>query len=72
MKKIILFVLIVIFTTCCEEPQDHTYRVITNNNDTLFVKANKWNREELGAGVYFYSNNGRQYIQGVRQIILEK
>lgn len=72
MKKIIVLVLITIFTTSCEEPQDHTYRVITNNNDTLFVKANKWNRGELGTGVYFHSNNGRQYIQGVRHIILEK
>ncbi len=72
MKKIILLVLIAIFTTCCEEPQDHTYCVISNKNDTLFIKANKWNWGEFGTGVYFHSNNGRQYIQGVKHIILEK
>ena len=71
MKKIIVLVLIAIFTTSCEEPQDHTYRVITNNNDTLFVKANKWNYD-WGCGAYFHSENGKQYIEGVKHVILEK
>lgn len=72
MKKIIVLVLIAIFTTSCKEPQDHTYRVITNNNDTLFVKANKWNYDGWGHGIYFHSENGKQYIEGVKHIILEK
>ena len=72
MKKIIVLVLIAIFTTSCKEPQDHTYRVITNNNDTMFIKANKWNWGDDVDGVYFDSDNGRQYIQEVRYIILEK
>ena len=72
MKKIIVLVLIAIFTTSCEKPQDHTYRVITNNNDTLFVKANKWNYDVRGCGAYFHSENGKQYIGEVKHIILEK
>ena len=72
MKKIIVLVLIAISTTSCKEPQDHTYRVITNNNDTLFVKANKWNYDGWGCGAYFHSENGKQYIEGVKHIILEK
>lgn len=53
MKKIIVLVLIAIFTTSCEEPQDHTYRVITNNNNTLFIKANKWNYDGGGEWCLF-------------------
>ena len=38
----------------------------------MFIKANKWNWGDDVDGVYFDSDNGRQYIQGVRYIILEK
>ena len=59
----------VILIGCRKEPQVHTYRIITNNNDTLQVVAR--NFRTTGAGnTYFFGKDEMQFVADTKQIVI--
>lgn len=73
MKKLFLFALLVFLCSCkhyAPNGQTSRYIAITKEGDSIEINAIAWEWAE--GNVYFYSDNGDQFVRSVKHILLKE